>query len=193
MIFRKKKKKVQQKSEAVYAFIDSQNLNLGTQKMGWKMNWRKFREFLKNEYGVTKAYMFIGYMVENEKLYTQMHDAGYLVVLKPTSDLTKAPRDEKDNEDKKTIKGNIDVEMTLWVMKEKKNFTKAILVSGDGDFYSLAEHLEEQGKLLKILTPNWQYSSLLKRFDSKIDRLDKRRRELSYANVRKQRSSSDRR
>jgi hypothetical protein len=52
-----------------YAFIDSQNLNLGTQRMGWKLDWRKFRQFLANEHGVTKAYMFIGYMSENEALY----------------------------------------------------------------------------------------------------------------------------
>ncbi|HVA10566.1 MAG TPA: hypothetical protein VNG32_00170, partial [Candidatus Dormibacteraeota bacterium] len=55
-----------------YAFIDSQNLNLGTQRMGWKLDWRKFRQYLGNEHGVTKAYMFIGYMSENEALYEYM-------------------------------------------------------------------------------------------------------------------------
>jgi hypothetical protein len=36
----------------VYAFIDSQNLNLGTQSAGWKLDFRKFRLYLKNKYGV---------------------------------------------------------------------------------------------------------------------------------------------
>src|ERR1700722_8007410 len=75
-----------------YAFIDSQNLNLGTQRMGWKLDWRKFREFLDKKYGVTHAYMFIGYMSENESLYEYMHELGYLIVLKPTVDVT-APQE----------------------------------------------------------------------------------------------------
>jgi hypothetical protein len=49
-----------QRPERVYAFIDSQNLNVSTQKFGWKMDWQKFRKFLADKYGVTKAYMFIG-------------------------------------------------------------------------------------------------------------------------------------
>ena len=58
------------KPKNVYAFIDSQNLNMGTQKVGWKMDWRKFRQFLKDKYGVSKAYMFIGHMPEHEDLAT---------------------------------------------------------------------------------------------------------------------------
>jgi uncharacterized LabA/DUF88 family protein len=65
-------------------------------------------------------------------------------------------------------------------MKEFPNYDKAIIVSGDGDFFALAEYLEEQGKLGYILTPNWQYSSLLKGFEAKIIRLDQSRRQLTY-------------
>lgn len=72
-----------------YAFIDSQNVNVSTQKFGWKMNWRELRKFLKEKYDVSKAYMFIGYLPEFEDLYEQMHDAGFSVVLKPTYDMSK--------------------------------------------------------------------------------------------------------
>jgi uncharacterized LabA/DUF88 family protein len=182
-----------------YAFIDSQNLNLGTQRMGWKLDWRKFRQYLRDKHGVTHAYMFIGYMSENEQLYEYMHELGYLIVLKPTVDVSSSkheaaapsaekttgqssndkPTDPKDK-DKPTIKGNVDAELVLYAMKELPNYDQAIIVSGDGDFFSLAEYLEEQGKLAHILTPNWQYSSLLKVFDDKITRLDQLRRELAY-------------
>lgn len=183
-----------------YAFIDSQNLNLGTQRMGWKLDWRKFRQFLKDKYGVTQAYMFIGYMSENEALYEYMHELGFLVVLKPTVDVSAshgtpdklhvapeipdkndpiAVKKEEDKE-KSTVKGNVDAELVLYAMKELPHYQKAIIVSGDGDFFSLAEYLEEQGKLANILTPNWQYSSLLKPFEEKIVRLDQLRRQLAY-------------
>jgi uncharacterized LabA/DUF88 family protein len=175
-----------------YAFIDSQNLNLGIQRNGWKMDWRKFRQFLKDQHGVTKAYMFIGYMSENESLYEYMHELGFLVVLKPTVDVSASheankdktdangkPVDDKDK-DKPIIKGNVDTELVLYAMKELQHYKKAIIVSGDGDFFTLAEYLEEQGKLGSIMTPNWQYSSLLKAFEPKIVRLDQLRRQLSY-------------
>jgi uncharacterized LabA/DUF88 family protein len=173
----------------VYAFIDSQNLNLGTQKVGWKMDWRKFRKYLADTYNVTHAFMFIGYMAENESLYEHMHELGFLIALKPTLDITTQPEgadDKKDMpeakpEDKPVVKGNIDADLVFYVMKELPNYDKAIIVSGDGDFYTLIEYLEQQNKLAHIMTPNWQYSSLLKPFEEKyIIRIDQLRRELAY-------------
>jgi hypothetical protein len=35
-----------------YAFIDSQNLNLGIREAGWFLDFRKFRVYLKEKYGV---------------------------------------------------------------------------------------------------------------------------------------------
>lgn len=180
----------------VFAFIDSQNLNIGTQKSGWKMDWRKFRQFLADKYGVTKAYMFIGYIPENENLYEQMHEAGYAVVLKPTFDLTR-PQPEMQEvmdeekglppqkqpaepEEKKPVKGNIDAELVLWAMKEMSNYEQAIIVSGDGDFYCLVEYLDQKGRLKNLLAPSEHYSSLYNRYEKYVVRLDQFRRELAY-------------
>jgi uncharacterized LabA/DUF88 family protein len=165
--------------KANYAFIDNQNLNLGVQKTGFKMNWRKFREFLRDNYNVEKAYMFIGYMANYEELYEQMHDLGYLVVLKPTVGMFNEPDKTKD-EQKPVVKGNVDAELVLHAVKEMPNYNKAIIVSGDGDFYSLIEFLLEQNKLLNVLTPNRQYSSLLKHYEKYIIRLDQYKKELRY-------------
>lgn len=179
--------------------------------MGWKLDWRKFRKYLETNYGVTKAFMFIGYMAENEQLYEYMHELGYLIVLKPTVDISANQPDElhiakdqskpsppanstdtsakaqvnnpeksPEKSEKSSVKGNIDADLVLYAMKEFANYQKAIIVSGDGDFYGLIEHLEQTNKLANILTPNWQYSSLLKQFEPKIVRLDQLRKELTY-------------
>lgn len=193
------KEKPQSQPPRVYAFIDSQNLNLGVQKSGWKMDWRKFRKFLADKYGVTKAYMFIGYIPEFESMYEQMHELGYAVVLKPTFDLTK-PRPElveADNEleyatqkpgepeEKKPIKGNIDAELVLWAMKEMSNYEKAVIVSGDGDFFCLVEYLEQKKRLLHLLAPSGHYSSLYNIYEPYVVRLDQFRRELAYRDRRR--------
>lgn len=184
------------KQPRVYAFIDSQNLNIGVQKSGWKMDWRKFRKFLADKYGVTKAFMFIGYIPENEDLYEQMHQAGYAVVLKPTFDLTR-PQPEMmevmheelnqkgEPEDKKPVKGNVDAELVLWAMKEMSNYEKAIIISGDGDFYCLVEYLDQKGRLLNLLAPSQHYSSLYNQYEKYIVRLDQFRRELAYHDFKK--------
>ncbi|HVU59964.1 MAG TPA: NYN domain-containing protein [Candidatus Saccharimonadales bacterium] len=170
----------------VYAFIDSQNLNIGTQRFGWKMNWVKFREWLAERYNVEKAYMFIGYLPENEDLYEKMHQAGYLVVLKPTFDVTRPrPEEEKGDEEAKPVKGNIDADLVLWAMKEIGNYQKAIIVSGDGDFYSLVEYLEHKGRLSHLLTPSGYYSQLYNPYEKYIVRLDHFRHELAYHDYRR--------
>jgi uncharacterized LabA/DUF88 family protein len=165
-----------------YAFIDSQNLNVSVQKYGWKMDWKKFHQFLGDKYGVTKAYMFIGYVPEYEDIYEKMHVAGYAVVLKPTFDMSRPQPEERThpNGEEKKVKGNVDADMVLWAMKELPNYSKAVIVSGDGDFFGLVEYLEQQGRLMKILTPTGQYSSLYRQYEKYIDRLDQHRRELAY-------------
>lgn len=170
-----------------YAFIDNQNLNLGVRKAGWKMDWRKFRKYLEEKHGVTKAFMFIGHMPEYEEMYLKLHEAGYLIVLKPTFDMTKVQKVEVQSsdhadkpEEKKIIKGNVDAELVLWAVKEMPNYQKAVIVSGDGDFYCLVEYLGQQQKLLMLLAPNAQYSNLYNKFEKYIERIDKHRGELAY-------------
>lgn len=154
------------------------------------MDWRKFRQYLLKEYNVTHAYMFIGYMHEHENLYEYMHELGFLVALKPTLDMNAKPDEQeksdksdkpnKTDEKKPPTKGNVDADLVLYAMKELPNYDKAIIVSGDGDFYGLIEYLDQQDKLLHVLAPNRQYSSLLKPFEKYIVRLDQLRRQLSY-------------
>ncbi len=178
----------QRRTKNNYAFIDSQNLNLGVQKLGWKMDWRKFRLWLQKEYNVTHAFMFIGYMVENEALYELMHEHGYLIVLKPTLEIkadTMINAGEEHKDEKPVVKGNIDADLVLYAMKEYRNYDKAVVVSGDGDFFGLIEYLINQHKLLKLLTPNQRYSTLLKEFDTYIERLDQHRKELAYRDHRR--------
>lgn len=172
-------------SKGIYAFIDNQNLNVTVQNLGWKIDWVKFRNFLADRHGVTKAYMFIGYVPEYEEMYEFLHDAGYAIVLKPTFDMTRPQPEEskdksKEEEKKRPIKGNIDAELVLWAMRERDRYDKAIIVSGDGDFYSLVEYLEGRQKLAKILTPSGHYSNLYNKYEKYIERLDHSRKLLEY-------------
>ncbi len=156
-------------SKENYAFIDSQNLNLGVRSEGWELDWRKFRQYLKNKYKIEKAFVFIGFKADNEKLYTHLQEMGYIVILKPTLTLKTG-----------VVKGNVDAELVLHTMIELENYEKAIIVSNDGDFHCLVEHLVGKNKLLKVITPNRHYSSLLRKYAQYIVTLDKLKMSLKY-------------
>ncbi|MEK7617132.1 MAG: NYN domain-containing protein [Patescibacteria group bacterium] len=150
-----------------FAFIDSQNLNLGTSKditnpgriiyKGWKLDFKKFRRYLTDKFRVDKAFLCIGYIKQNRKLYKQLKSFGYDLVFKPTV---------KDSLGKS--KGNVDAELVLHAAAiEFPKYDRAVVVSGDGDFYCLYEFLEKNKKLFKIIIPNRKSeSSLLKQFQN---------------------------
>lgn len=144
------------KDSVYYAFIDSQNLNLGVRAMGWRLDFRKFRAYLGSKYNVSKAFIFLGEIKGNEHLYNSLRKYGYEVVLKPTVDF------------EGKVKGNVDAELVLHTVIEKDNYDKAIIVSGDGDFRCLIDYLDSIGKLLRIIVPNRKYSSLLRPYNNRI-------------------------
>lgn len=53
------------KPKTNYAFIDSQNLNLGVRSQGWRIDYKRFRLYLKNKYNIKQAFMFIGMVNSN--------------------------------------------------------------------------------------------------------------------------------
>ncbi|MCX6732648.1 MAG: NYN domain-containing protein, partial [Candidatus Roizmanbacteria bacterium] len=112
-------------------------------------------EYLKLTHNVSKAFLFIGYVEENKVLYDYLKRSGYICVFKKIIEYK-----DKDI----VVKGNIDADLVLHTMIEYPHYDKAIIVSGDGDFYPLIEYLEKKNKLLKIITPNKKYSSLLLKF-----------------------------
>jgi uncharacterized LabA/DUF88 family protein len=144
------------KKPITYAFIDSQNLNLGVRSQGYKIDWQRFRLYLRNKYNVREAYLFIGIVPGNQELYTRLQKAGFILVMKPTVQYIE--------NGKTTVKGNVDAELVLHTMIELPNYNKAIIVSGDGDFHCLIEYLVSQDKLLRVLAPNRKYSKLLRKF-----------------------------
>lgn len=90
------------KKQNNYAFIDSQNVYLSIQNQGWFIDFKKFRKYLKDKYFVTQAFIFIGYVPQNQDLYTNLQKYGYVLIFKPTIQLPNG-----------RVKGNIDAELVL--------------------------------------------------------------------------------
>jgi uncharacterized LabA/DUF88 family protein len=119
---------------------------------------------------VTKAFLFIGYVYENQALYTGLQKDGYILVFKPTLKLPDG-----------TVKGNVDAEIVLHAMIEYENYHKALIVTGDGDLYCIVDYLIKNGKLLKLMVPNRNsFSSLYRRLMPHMAFMNELRNKLDY-------------
>jgi uncharacterized LabA/DUF88 family protein len=161
------------KKENNFAFIDSQNLNLGIQELGWKLDYRKFRIYLREKYSVQRAYLFIGYLPENNDMYIDLQQKGYVLVFKQVL-----------RNDEGIIKGNVDADLVLQTMRDYKNdnFDNAVIVTSDGDFYCLVDYLYQRDVLKRVLSPNNKKCSdlLKKKGRDKMAFLDVLRHKLEY-------------
>ena len=138
------------KEQKNYAFIDAQNLHMAISELGWKIDYKRFRLYLKEHYGVKKAYMFMGFKPDEQQMYSFLQDVGFNLIFKPILEL-------KNGE----VKGNCDAELVLQAMIDYKRYKKAIIVTGDGDFHCLIKYLQEQKKLETVLVPSEKNCSSL--------------------------------
>lgn len=143
-----------------YAFIDGQNLHLGTKTDGWEIDLFRFRVYLKEKYGVDNAYYFLGCVSdENSDLYTMIQKAGFILVFREHSSAMIG-----------TKKGNVDTDVVFEMMKNLADNTAMehiVLVSGDGDYKKAVDYIIKKERFLKILFPNKRYSSLYKKLTAR--------------------------
>ncbi len=156
------------KDENNYAFIDSQNVYQGVKSLGWTLDWGRFRKYLKEKYGVTTAYLFIGFMPEHNDIYDDLQKAGFVLKFKPV-----LPNSDGG------VKGNVDADLVLQAMLDYGTYDRAVIVSSDGDFYSLVRHLCQNNKLKLVMSPYVKTCSTLLKKSAKekivyMDNLEKK-------------------
>jgi len=118
-----------------------------------------------------KRRLFLSDMLPQTRVFTRhCKSKGIYWFFKPTLYL-------KDGK----VKGNVDAELVLHAMIEYANYEEAVIVTGDGDFYCLIDHLVKQGKLLRLIIPDrHRYSSLLREFMPRIAFMNNLREKLEY-------------
>ncbi len=159
------------KFENNFAYIDGANLHKGTSDLGWKLDYRRFRKWLKDKYNVQNAYIFLGLVPEQKDLYTSLQEMGYLLVYKEIT---------YDGIGK--VKGNCDADLVLKTATDfyEKNFSKAIIISSDGDYASLVKFLKDRGVFLSLISPSNKCSYLLRKLNIPIIYLNTQKEKLKY-------------
>ncbi len=139
-----------------FAFIDGQNLHMGTnsEDPAWSIDFARFREYLKRKYNISRAYYFLGFVIDGKNdLYDKIQEAGFILKFREHNSAMIGKK-----------KGNVDADIILDIMKKmykKEPFDKIVLVSGDGDYKMLVDFLIEEDRFKKILFPNKLFASSL--------------------------------
>jgi len=152
--------------ERNYCFIDGQNMHKGTVRQGWRVDYGKLMIYLRNKYRVEKAYIFLGYLKDNEFFYRKIEESGFIIIFKEVSYFNKREatwppigghgvramlKYRTRYGEYGAVKGNCDSDMVLRICLEFWNFDKAVIISGDGDFYSMCQVLSSLDKFRIML------------------------------------------
>lgn len=206
-----------------FVFIDASNLFYGGEKsLGWKIDYQKLLNYLKEKYQAEEVLYFGGVEIHNFKFdylknetvsttelekyfgdfintkkqtlkesifllfkghlqkvrfYKKLEIFGYKLYLKPV-------KFYKTEDGPTKRKANCDVDMAFHLMKEKDNFDRVIILSGDGDFLPVLKYLKSQNKEVVVLARGSRTAREIRQFagsnfrdfvrlESKIKFLDK--------------------
>ena len=159
------------KPQVNYAFIDGNNLHLSVINIGWKLDYRKFRQHLSDKYDVGKAYYFIGKVPGMDQLHSNLQSYGFTLIFKPS--IIDSHGD---------YKGNVDAELVLQAMIDINEYDGAVIVTSDGDFGCLVKYLDRIRKLERLLAASRGGCSKYLRIaaGSKVDYMDDLKTKLEY-------------
>lgn len=101
--------------------------------------------------------LLINKHLQRVKFYLKLEEFGYHLLLKPVKLYS-----QDDGTTKR--KANCDVDMAFYLMKEKDNFERVIVLSGDGDFLPVLKYLNKTGKEVVVLGRGGRTAKEIKQF-----------------------------
>ena len=164
--------------ERIALFIDGSNFHTTIKFLGMEIDYVKFlREF--ESYGhLIRAYYYTALPDSSEitplrKLIDFLDYNGFSVVSKDTKEFLDPATG------KRRIKGNMDMELAMDMLKLSDHLDHVYLFSGDGDFCSLLSEVQDKGVKVTVVSsmhtsPNMVADELRRKADRFLDLEDLR-------------------
>ena len=161
--------------DRVYVFIDAANILYSQQTLGWRVDYEKLKNYFQEECELKGIFFYTGQLGENHKqssFLEKLRKLGYQVTAKEVKRI-QVSRNTYE------WKGNLDVELTIDVIKNLDNFDTLVLMSGDSDFAPLLDTAKSSDKRVIVISTKGNISrELLER--AKYLNLKKLKDRISY-------------
>jgi uncharacterized LabA/DUF88 family protein len=133
----------------VAVYVDGANVYFAQKEaLGWWIDWPRFLDVMREGRELISAHWYQAYRStpepEQERFLHHLTLVGFAVTKKVLK--TIVDRDSGAT----TLKGNLDIDLTIDALTESDHFDIAVLVTGDSDFVPLVEALRARGKRVMV-------------------------------------------
>lgn len=137
--------------EKTALFIDGSNFYAAARALGMDIDYSNMRAYFAKDARLLRAYYYTALPEDQEfsplrPLIDWLDYNGYAVISKLTREFT------DPETGKRRVKGNMDMELALDMLKLAPHIDHAVLFSGDGDFCRLVEEVQALGVRVTVLS-----------------------------------------
>ncbi|MFT8718609.1 NYN domain-containing protein [Acetobacter sp.] len=137
-------------NERTSLFIDGSSLYSASRGLGFDVDYRKLLEYFSKRYNLLRANYYAAILDTEEyspikPLTDWLSYNGYFLV-------TKTAREYTDQNGRRRIKGNMDIEIAVDMMEAAPRIDHAILFTGDSDFRRVVEAVQRQGVRVSVVS-----------------------------------------
>lgn len=137
-------------NERIALFIDGANLYATSKALGFDIDYKNLLAHFRKQGRLVRALYYTAIAEDQEyssirPLIDWLDYNGYTMITKPTKEFT-------DGSGRRKVKGNMDIELCVDAMRLSDELDHIVLFSGDGDFRSLVQALQERGKRVSVVS-----------------------------------------
>lgn len=138
------------KEEKTTIFIDGSNLYAAAKALDFDIDYRLLLSWAASQGRLVRAFYYTAVIEDQEysplkPLVDWLDYNGFTMVTKPTKEYT-------DENGRKRIKGNMDIELAIDMMEMSEHTDHIMLFSGDGDFRRLIEAVQRKGVRVTVIS-----------------------------------------
>jgi uncharacterized LabA/DUF88 family protein len=145
--------------ERLALFIDGSNLYATARALNMEIDYKALRSFFSKQSRLVRAFYYTAILEEQEysplrPLIDWLDYNGFTLVTKPVKEFT-------DEQGRRKIKGNMDIEIAVDMLNISENIDHIVLFSGDGDFRRLLEAVQRKGVRVTVISSNRTQPSMI--------------------------------
>lgn len=150
----------------VAVFIDAANIIYCQKDLGWKVDFKKVKKHFEELGNLQSIYFYSAFLEESagqSSFFEMLSRKGFVLRLKKLKKI-------KNEDGTYTLKGNCDTDVVVDAVASMEAYDTAVLLSGDGDFVSLANLLRGKGKRCVAVSTRWHIAKdLIDASDAYVD------------------------